>query len=233
MVVRPRCDSSSGRSNICLSPWRTFFVVVVVAWAPCANAARFSNRTNAGDPVDPGTTITIFCRRDFRRYMRWKRRELARQDDERRQEEQTRCSLLSGCLFYSLYFIFTCVPPTVPTTVLWFCCGATLNNDVTAVNTVLFLSQFVRCCCLSGRVRSRLRQLNRDHNTRLMFSTLSRFVVCFTFVKLFFVFRSCPLAALPSSSVDPHPVCPLLPVSCAARPGDGCFADRGSHSQAS
>ncbi|CAM9091515.1 unnamed protein product [Scytosiphon promiscuus] len=43
-----------------------------------------------GERSDPGSTITIFCRRDFRRYLRWKRRELANQDDERRREEQTR-----------------------------------------------------------------------------------------------------------------------------------------------
>lgn len=34
--------------------------------------------------------MTLFCRRDFRRYLRWKRRELASQDDERRKEEKTR-----------------------------------------------------------------------------------------------------------------------------------------------
>eukprot|EP00903_Cladosiphon_okamuranus_P013531 g12603.t1 len=42
------------------------------------------------EPLDPGSTVTLFCRRDFRRYLRWKRRELASQDDERRKEEQTR-----------------------------------------------------------------------------------------------------------------------------------------------
>ncbi|CAM9821350.1 unnamed protein product, partial [Ectocarpus sp. 13 AM-2016] len=39
---------------------------------------------------DPGSTVTLFCRRDFRRYLRWKQRELASQDDERRKDEQTR-----------------------------------------------------------------------------------------------------------------------------------------------
>ena len=46
-----------------------------------------------GEPYDPGTTITIFCRRDMNRYLRWKWRELANQDDERKREEETRYRL--------------------------------------------------------------------------------------------------------------------------------------------
>ena len=43
---------------------------------------------------DPGSTITIFCRRDFRRYLRWKRQKLASQDDEKRREEKTRYTMV-------------------------------------------------------------------------------------------------------------------------------------------
>lgn len=62
---------------------------------PCLPNNEHNKKNGAGDEsLDPGSTVTLFCRRDFRRYLRWKRRELASQDNERRKEEQTRYSIL-------------------------------------------------------------------------------------------------------------------------------------------
>lgn len=60
---------------------------------------RNETKREPGEPFDPGSTITLFCRRDFRRYLRWKRRELANQDKERRREEQTKW-VKSPCPLY-------------------------------------------------------------------------------------------------------------------------------------
>lgn len=63
-----------------LSTWYLTMLLIILwlAWA------------YSGEPYDPGTTITIFCRRDMNRYLRWKWRELANQDNERKREEESR-----------------------------------------------------------------------------------------------------------------------------------------------